>query len=81
MWRYRHLVLGAVGIFLAVGAEVAIGSFLVNYLIQPDIGGLTPKAGGNVGDTLLVRSNGGTLRRLVGDAETAGSLSAGSVFA
>lgn len=43
VWRYQHLVLGAVGIFLAVGAEVAIGSFLVNYLIQPDIGGLTPK--------------------------------------
>ena len=44
MWRHRHLVLGAIGIFVAVGAEVAIGSFLVNYFIQPDIGGLTPKA-------------------------------------
>jgi FHS family L-fucose permease-like MFS transporter len=43
VWRFRHLVLGAIGIFLAVGAEVAIGSFLVNYFIQPDIGGLTPK--------------------------------------
>lgn len=29
---YRHLVLGALGIFLYVGAEVAIGSFLVNFL-------------------------------------------------
>ena len=28
----RHLVLGAVAIFMYVGAEVAIGSFLVNYL-------------------------------------------------
>jgi FHS family L-fucose permease-like MFS transporter len=43
VWRHRHLVLGAIGIFLAVGAEVAIGSFLVNYFIQADIGGLTPK--------------------------------------
>ena len=43
VWRHRHLVLGAIGIFTAVGAEVAIGSFLVNYFIQPDIGGLTPK--------------------------------------
>jgi MFS transporter, FHS family, L-fucose permease len=43
VWRHRHLALGAIGIFVAVGAEVAIGSFLVNYFIQPNIGGLTPK--------------------------------------
>jgi FHS family L-fucose permease-like MFS transporter len=39
-WKYRHLVLGAVGIFLYVGAEVSIGSFLVNYLNQDFIAGL-----------------------------------------
>jgi FHS family L-fucose permease-like MFS transporter len=39
-WSYRHLVLGAVGIFVYVGAEVSIGSFLVNYLAQPVISGL-----------------------------------------
>jgi FHS family L-fucose permease-like MFS transporter len=43
VWQHRHLVLGAIGIFLAVGAEVAIGSFLVNYFVQGDIGALTPK--------------------------------------
>jgi MFS transporter, FHS family, L-fucose permease len=42
-WKHRHLVLGALGIFIYVGAEVSIGSFLVNYFSQPDIGGLTPK--------------------------------------
>lgn len=31
-WSYRHLLLGAVGIFVYVGAEVAIGSFLVNFI-------------------------------------------------
>jgi MFS transporter, FHS family, L-fucose permease len=41
VWRYRHLVLGAIGIFVYVGAEVAIGSFLVNYFMQADIGGFT----------------------------------------
>ena len=41
IWKYRHTVLGAVGIFVYVGAEVAIGSFLVNYFTQPDTGGLT----------------------------------------
>ena len=37
--RYPHLLLGALGIFLYVGAEVSIGSFLVNYLELPNIGG------------------------------------------
>jgi MFS transporter, FHS family, L-fucose permease len=41
VWRYRHLVLGALGLFVYVGAEVSIGSFLVSYFMQPDIAGLT----------------------------------------
>jgi MFS transporter, FHS family, L-fucose permease len=41
LWSYRHLVLGMVGIFVYVGAEVSIGSFLINYFGQPDIGNLT----------------------------------------
>jgi FHS family L-fucose permease-like MFS transporter len=40
LWKYRQLVLGAVGIFVYVGAEVSIGSFLINYFGQSDIGGL-----------------------------------------
>lgn len=43
IWKHRHLVLGAIGIFLYVGAEVSIGSFLVNYFSQPNIGGLTER--------------------------------------
>lgn len=39
-WQYRHLTLGAVGIFMYVGAEVAIGSFLVSFLAQENIAGL-----------------------------------------
>ena len=39
-WQYRHLVLGAVGIFVYVGAEVSIGSFLVSFLADPNIAGL-----------------------------------------
>jgi FHS family L-fucose permease-like MFS transporter len=44
-WSYRHLVLGAVAIFVYVGAEVAIGSFLVNYFKEPYIGGLSEAEG------------------------------------
>src|SRR5271167_3832409 len=40
MLKYRHLILGCVGIFTYVGAEVAIGSFLINYFNQPEIGNL-----------------------------------------
>src|SRR5215468_11572220 len=43
IWKHRNLVLGALGIFTYVGAEVAIGSFLVNYFGLPGIGGLPAK--------------------------------------
>ncbi len=39
-WSYPHLVLGAIGIFVYVGGEVSIGSFLVNYLAEPSIANL-----------------------------------------
>jgi FHS family L-fucose permease-like MFS transporter len=44
LWKQRQLILGAVGIFLYVGAEVSIGSFLINYFTQPEIGNMTVKA-------------------------------------
>jgi FHS family L-fucose permease-like MFS transporter len=43
VWRHPNLVLGAVGIFTYVGAEVSIGSFLVSYFSQPEIAGLSPR--------------------------------------
>lgn len=39
-WQHRHLVLGAVGIFVYVGAEVGIGSFIVNFLALDSIAGM-----------------------------------------
>jgi MFS transporter, FHS family, L-fucose permease len=44
LWKQRQLVLGALAIFLYVGAEVAIGSFLINYFTQPEIGNLSVKS-------------------------------------
>ena len=32
VWQYKHLVFGVAGIFCYVGAEVSIGSFMVNIL-------------------------------------------------
>lgn len=40
VWQERHLILGAIAIFLYVGAEVSIGSFMVNFLSEPAITGL-----------------------------------------
>ena len=37
---HRNLVLGAIAIFLYVGGEVSIGSFLVNYMGESNIAGL-----------------------------------------
>lgn len=46
VWSYKHLILGAIGIFVYVGGEVSIGSFLVNFLSQPSIAGLPEKEAG-----------------------------------
>ncbi len=44
IWKHPNLIFGAISIFVYVGAEVSIGSFLVNYFSQPDIGAMTEKA-------------------------------------
>ena len=45
IWDHPHLYLGAIAIFIYVGAEVSIGSFLVKYLADPKIAGLTLENG------------------------------------
>jgi len=41
IWNHPNLIFGAIAIFVYVGGEVSIGSFLVNYFGQSEIGGLT----------------------------------------
>ena len=43
---HRHLVLGAIAIFLYVGGEVAIGSFLVNFMGEANIAALPATVAG-----------------------------------
>lgn len=43
IWKHPNLTLAAIGIFAYVGAEVSIGSFLVNYFGLPEIQGLSAK--------------------------------------
>jgi FHS family L-fucose permease-like MFS transporter len=44
VWKHANLRLGALGIFAYVGAEVSIGSFLVNYLGLPEVASLSALA-------------------------------------
>jgi FHS family L-fucose permease-like MFS transporter len=47
IWQHRHLLFGVLGIFTYVGAEVAIGSHIVNYVALPDVLGLDPATAGS----------------------------------
>jgi FHS family L-fucose permease-like MFS transporter len=73
--RHRHVLFGVLGLFFYVGAEVSIGSVLVNYLSMPDIGAMSEKTatgyvsaywtgamvGRFIGSALLVRIDPGKL--------------------
>jgi FHS family L-fucose permease-like MFS transporter len=48
VWNHRSLVLGTLAIFLYVGGEVSIGSFLVNYFAESSIGGLSHAEAGEM---------------------------------
>ena len=46
--EHRQMILGALAIFLYVGGEVSIGSFLVNYFAESSVAGLTAAEGGEM---------------------------------
>jgi FHS family L-fucose permease-like MFS transporter len=71
IWKHPNLMFGALGIFAYVGAEVSVGSFLVNYLGQPDIAGLSPKTAAEYvsfywGGAMVGRFLGAALLRRIG---------------
>ncbi|MGD0306981.1 MAG: sugar MFS transporter [Candidatus Acidiferrales bacterium] len=45
VWNYPHLLFGVVAIFVYVGAEVSIGSYLINYFNLSDIANLPLEQG------------------------------------
>jgi FHS family L-fucose permease-like MFS transporter len=55
--KSRWAVAGALGIFLYVGAEVSVGSLIINFLVQPDILGISHEEAGG----LLARYWGGAM--------------------
>jgi MFS transporter, FHS family, L-fucose permease len=69
-WSYKHLRFGALAIFTYVGAEVAIGSFMVNYFNLPSLGGLDEESAGHLltyywGGAMVGRFIGAGLLRVI----------------
>lgn len=76
-WAFPHLVLGAIAIFVYVGAEVAIGSFLVNFIGEDNITGL-PEA--EAAKYITYYWGGAMVGRFIG-AAVMQKIAAGSVLA
>lgn len=41
VFKHRHTILGAIGIFCYVGAEVGIGTAISSYIVLPEMGGIS----------------------------------------
>jgi MFS transporter, FHS family, L-fucose permease len=81
IWRHPRLLLGAVAIFVYVGGEVSIGSFLVSYLSQPEIGALAVGVAGKFvsfywGGAMIGRFLGSALLRWASPGRTLGCFAA-----
>ena len=75
---------GALCIFLYVGAEVAIGSLIVNYLMQPHVLGLDVQAAGKLiglywGGAMIGRFIGSAILRTVSPGMVLAFVSAGAI--
>ncbi len=82
--RQPRFGLGALSIFLYVGAEVAIGSLLVNYLMQADTLGLVDQAAGKHvpfywGGALVGRFIGAYVLRIVSPGKVLATVAAGAI--
>jgi len=65
IWQKKWALLGALGIFTYVGAEVSIGNLLINYMGLPEIAGLREAVAGNF---LMCYWGGAMVGRFIGSA-------------
>jgi MFS transporter, FHS family, L-fucose permease len=75
---------GALCIFLYVGAEVSIGSLIVNYLMQPGVMGLAEQAAGKLiglywGGAMIGRFIGSGLMRVVSPGKLLACVAVGAI--
>ena len=76
--------LGALCIFLYVGAEVAIGSLIVSYLMQPGVMGLEEQSAGNLimyywGGAMVGRFIGSAILRILSPGKVLAFVAAGAI--
>ena len=84
VFQHRHLVLGIVGIFLYVGGEVSIGSFLINFLGERDVAALAPDAAAHYvsyywGGAMVGRFIGFAVMRYVSPGKALATNAAGAI--
>jgi FHS family L-fucose permease-like MFS transporter len=77
VWSYRHLVFGAVAIFVYVGAEVAIGNYIIVYFKEPYMGGFSTA---DASDFLMYYWGGAMVGRFFGSLVTLRKFQAGKVL-
>ncbi len=65
IWKHKWVILGALGIFTYVGAEVSIGNLLISYMGLPQIANLPAEVAGYF---LMCYWGGAMLGRFVGSA-------------
>jgi FHS family L-fucose permease-like MFS transporter len=65
IWQYKHLLLGVVGLFMYVGAEVSIGTYLISLMESPEVAGLKSDVAGRY---LALYWGGAMVGRFVGGA-------------
>jgi FHS family L-fucose permease-like MFS transporter len=80
----RRFGFGALCIFLYVGAEVAIGSLIVNYLMQPGVLALEEQAAGKLiglywGGAMVGRFIGSAILRIASPGKVLAAVSAGAI--
>lgn len=85
LWRHPRLIFGLGAIFFYVGAEIAVGTFLINYISSPGVGGMSHAAASFYvtlfwGGAMTGRFIGSGLMRKVSPALMLGCVALGAAF-
>ncbi|TCP96387.1 FHS family L-fucose permease-like MFS transporter [Sphingomonas sp. PP-F2F-A104-K0414] len=84
IWTHSRLVYGLGAIFFYVGAEIAVGSFLINYISSPSVGAMSHAAASFYvtlfwGGAMLGRFAGAAVMRRVPAASVLAAVSVGAI--
>jgi FHS family L-fucose permease-like MFS transporter len=85
VWRHRRLLLGLGAIFVYVGAEVSVSSFLINYISSPRVGDMSHAAASSYvslfwGGAMLGRFAGSFIMRRIPAASVLAAVALGAML-